>query len=169
MIQEDDYTALEILYKKYSYLIYKKIGEISFKFDKDDFFQEGLIVLQRSIEKYKDGPVPFSAFFYKNLHNRFYSLSKASSKRTSYVFDNIVYLYDSSYNVTYFEGIKTKLFEGLTPLEIKLVELRIIRKEPLSSILKEYDLKRNTFYKILNHSIDKIKNNVSKYAVLFLD
>ena len=169
MIQEDDYTALEILYKKYTYLIYKKIGENSFRFDNDDIFQEGLIVLQKSIEKYKDGPVPFSAFFSKNLHNKFYSLSKMGSKRPPYIFDNFVNLYDSSYNVTYYEGIKTKLFEGLTPLEIKLVELRVIKKEPLPQILKEYDLKRNTFYKILNHSIDKIKNNVSKYAVLFLD
>ena len=33
MIQEDDYTALEILYKKYTYLIYKKIRVIPLNTD----------------------------------------------------------------------------------------------------------------------------------------
>lgn len=53
--EENDQVALEILIKKYTKFIYKKvISFFPYKYDVEDYFQEGLICLIKAVESFKD-------------------------------------------------------------------------------------------------------------------
>ncbi|MBR4236983.1 sigma-70 family RNA polymerase sigma factor [bacterium] len=167
MIQDGDSLALDIIYKKYINLIYKKIKEFNFKSDYEDILQECLIVLNNSIEKYKDGPVPFVAFFSRNLQNKLSSIYTTKKKNKLLVSDSVGVMMDSSFSFFADYDINEKLFKGLTPLERKLIELRFLEKKEVSFILKNYEMKRSTYYYIVKKALNTIRKNITKYQLSF--
>ena len=167
MIQDGDFLALDIIYKKYINLIYKKIKEFNFKSDYEDILQECLIVLNNSIEKYKDGPVPFVAFFSKNLQNRLSSIYTIKKKNKLLVSDSVGVMMDSSFSFFADYDINEKLFKGLTPLERKLIELRFFEEKEVSFILENYEIKRSTYYYTVKKALTKIRKNITKYKLSF--
>ena len=166
MIQDGDFLALDIIYKKYINLIYKKIKEFNFKSDYEDILQECLIVLNNSIEKYKDGPVPFVAFFNRNLQNRLSSIYTIKKRNKILISDSVGVMMDPSFSFEEDNELDNKLFEGLTPLEKKLVTLKYINNYQVKDILDMYDLKRSTFYYVVSLGLKKVRRNIDKYGII---
>ena len=166
MIQDGDSLSLDIIYKKYINLIYKKIKEFNFKSDYEDILQECLIVLDNSIEKYKDGPVPFVAFFSRNLQNRLSSIYTIKKRNKILISDSVGVMMDPSFSFEEDNELNNKLFEGLTPLEKKLVTLKYINNYQVKDILDMYNLKRSAFYYVVSLGLKKVRRNIDKYSII---
>ncbi|MBU0996847.1 MAG: sigma-70 family RNA polymerase sigma factor [Firmicutes bacterium] len=85
LIQEGNEEALSLMEEKYKLLIAKKISKFNLGYEYDDAYQEGLIVLVRSAQRFK--PVfnkSFTRYFEMNLENRFISIVR--SKRRYFKF-----------------------------------------------------------------------------------
>ncbi|MBP5342977.1 sigma-70 family RNA polymerase sigma factor [bacterium] len=165
MISDGDSLSLDIIYNKYINLIYKKIREFNFKDDYEDILQECLIVLNNSIEKYKDGPVPFAAFFMRNLQNKLSTIYTMKKKKKVIVSDLLVEMMDPSFSFEEYPELTKAMFEGLTPFQIKIIDYRFIKRFDVPYILKTLNIKRSTFYYELKKGIDRIKYNVEKHKI----
>ena len=163
MIHDGDYLAEEIIIKKYINLIYKKINDFNLKSDYDDVFQECLLVLYNAIEKYKDGPIPFVAFFVRSLNNRLSTIYINKRRNKVFVSDAVCVMMEPSFSISNEFLICDKMFLGLTPLERKLVELRYFENEQVPLIIESYGLKRSSYYYIMRKALDKIRQNINEY------
>lgn len=77
LIQCENEIAYNIMMNKYKPLIYSKMKQLNVT-EKDDFLQEGLIILDRAINIYSDKyNKTFTKFFEFLLNNRFLDLIKA--------------------------------------------------------------------------------------------
>jgi len=78
LIQEGNEEALNLMEEKYKLFIAKKISKFNLGYEYDDSYQEGLIVLVRSIQRFK--PIynkSFTRYFEMNLENRFISIVRS--------------------------------------------------------------------------------------------
>jgi len=75
LIQQGHEEALQLMVDKYKLFIAKKISKFNLTFEYDDAFQEALIVMLRSIRKYKpEFNKTFTRFFELNMENHFISM-----------------------------------------------------------------------------------------------
>ena len=66
LIREGNQDALEIMFEKYKPLLYKTIHKFNLMYDVEDMYQEGLLMLYKSIRFYD-----FNSFLstYNFIHN----------------------------------------------------------------------------------------------------
>jgi RNA polymerase sporulation-specific sigma factor len=75
LIRQGNEEALALMIEKYRFFIAKKVGKFNLNLDFDDRFQEGLIVLYRSILRFDDSfNKTFTRFFEHNLENHLITL-----------------------------------------------------------------------------------------------
>lgn len=81
LIYENDDTALDIMYQKYIPLIKSRIKGFRIKsWNYEDFFQEGLLVLNKAIQTYRmDSRKTFNKYFDLILQRRFIQILKKES------------------------------------------------------------------------------------------
>ena len=94
-IRQHDDLAMEIMIEKYKPLIYTNIIRYHFPInEQEDYLQEGILVLVKAIEKYRDdlsdhkSPKTFTRYFELLLHNRFNSLYRKIRTQNQYVLLN---------------------------------------------------------------------------------
>jgi len=141
---EGNDEALEIIYKKYVNLIYKRIEtfRIASK-NRDDFFQEGMMALNTAINSFNPFlNKSFNKYFDLILQRRF--MNVLSTNKNYY------------YNVTLVDDINSVVSEdlivytnnhfslNLTPTEQKLYRLKFIENYKSKEIAKilEWDIKK---------------------------
>ncbi|MGI6758199.1 MAG: sigma-70 family RNA polymerase sigma factor [Bacilli bacterium] len=92
LIREGNDDALEIMFKKYEPLIRSRISKFNIKpMMVEDFYQEGLLALNKAIYSYKmSSPKTFNKFFDLVLQRRFITLLR----KNKHYFNNTVYLDD---------------------------------------------------------------------------
>jgi len=161
MIKEGDTIAEEIIYKKYSILIAKRIRDFNLTSDFDDYFQESLIVLARSIDTYIDSRYGFYPYFYKNLTNRLISIIRSkNSKRKLDIMasDEVLELKDPGIIVNY--NVKeNEIFKGLSEQEMNIVNKIYLDKMSTKEVADLYGTKEEKVYYILKKAKDKIRKN----------
>jgi len=83
LIQEKDDTALDIMFRKYIPLIKSRIKSFRIKErNREDFLQEGLLVLNKAIQRYNPdySKKTFTKYFDLILQRRFIQILKKESK-----------------------------------------------------------------------------------------
>jgi len=163
LIKEGNEKALECLFNKYKFLIWKVILNYSFSFmQDDDLLQEGLITLNDCIKSYNDNiKISFYSYFYISLKRRFNKIK--FKDRCS---KNIKLAEDYNYN--------NKLFYNYIILDIKyeypndiytikMFEECIINNISIKSFSKKYNIDyRKARYKY-NKLLDFLKNIITNY------
>ena len=159
-MREGSTVAEEILYKKYSYYISKKICEFHLYFEYEDIFQESLIVLYKSLDNYIDSSGGFFPFFNKNLQNKLISI-KRHLKYVSNEFpnDEIIEFRDSAISFP-LELPDEEAFKNLTKKEKSIIKLKYIKHLTTKEIAEEFGLKVMQVYYLLSKIKKKIKKNL---------
>ncbi|MBR2891899.1 MAG: sigma-70 family RNA polymerase sigma factor [Bacilli bacterium] len=142
LIKNHDEEALELMFKKYENLILSKIQKYHFpKSHKEDYLQEGRIVLLRAIETYKEEfDKTFTRYFELLLQNRFNTLYQKNKKYQNHIVLVEVEKID----------VDNKKEEVLPKLQdVKLDTLSFLEKE----VFKYHFLE--------NHNIDETSNHLN--------
>ena len=81
LIREKSDEALEIMYRKYTPLIRKRILDFRIQVNHEDFFQEGLLALDIAIRRYIDlYDKTFNKYFDLILQRRFIQILRKQEK-----------------------------------------------------------------------------------------
>ncbi len=162
MIQEGSEDAFTLMVDKYSRFISKKINKFNLAYDYDDLYQEGILILHRSVVKFDPSfNKTFTRFFELNLERHFISYIKTAKHRKHL---RVVHYGEIKENVhrvrensVYYYAHLEELKKTLTELEYRVYILREVRNCSVSLIAEIIDVKTKTVYNSLHRAKDKIK------------
>jgi RNA polymerase sporulation-specific sigma factor len=158
--------AINIMYQKYSYLIFGRMKKFRiYEGLKDDFYQEGLIVLHQAIKRFNPmSKCSFTNFFDLLLQRRFITLVKQYTKK--YSFDELSdvtkdeLIEEISENK--YKGILDNVnIEDLSLLERKIYQYRYIDGIKAKEISTRIGIEPKKVYNTLARIKDKIKKGYS--------
>jgi len=161
MIQEGNEEALTLMVDKYKLFIAKKIGKFNLGYEFDDAFQEGLIILYKSVKKFQPHfNKTFTRYFELNLENRFISIIRGKMRYGKFLSEKLPMLFEYELNEpihSYFS--KSDFDDFLTQLsdfEIAVFKLKFFNE--YSHIEIAENLKCNT--KKVYNAIDRIRTKL---------
>ncbi len=161
LAQSGNSDALESIFIKYKFLIAKIIVKYNLADQYDDMFQEGLIVLYRSIKKFDDSRnKSFTRYFESNLENRYCTLYNVRKKQPVVLSEENFYIYESEpiYDYSYaIEAIDEKIDE-LTKLERQIFEERVKNKLSVEETAEKLKVSKKKVYNALHRVKTKIKS-----------
>ncbi len=160
MVQDhQDMMALDILFTKYDKFIHKKISQFYvFDSDRDDFYQEGLISLHKSILTFKDSyNKTFMRYFETVLERKFINLNQ-KRKRYRQEMDHLIQ--EAKYlplcvEETH-ETYQKQSFKS--PLEEAIYDAYFKENQKITSIARTYQLDPKQVY----NAIYRIKKKLTQ-------
>lgn len=159
LIEEHDEIAREMLFNKYLPLIKSKVNKIGLNgTEKEEFIQEGLIMLSKAINTYNEKfYFSFNQYFNLLLTRRFIDLIRKKKKTDRIVYiENIddYFVENSSNNLLIEENLKL----DLSKFEKIVFENRFINGKKPHEIASELSVKVKQVY----DAIDRIKKKSRK-------
>ncbi|MDY0210463.1 MAG: sigma factor [Acholeplasma sp.] len=157
---QQDMMALELMFEKYDKFIHKKISQFYiFDSDREDFHQEGLIMLHKAILTFKDGfNKTFLRYFETILERRFINLT---NKRKRYHNQMTLLVDEAKRAPLYIEEEPLRSFKPISfksPLEEEIYTCYFLHQEKIPQIAKKYDLDSKQVY----NAIYRIKKKLSQ-------
>jgi len=164
LIQEGQEEALALMIEKYHLLIAKKINKFNLRDEFDDYYQEALLVLYRSIQKFKPSfNKTFTKFFELNLDRYFISSVRKRTRQYQFMKQEIVSLYEETvvYPVEYEYSSDAfeMLFNQMSSFEQSVFQYRFLDKETIPLIAT----KLQTDVKSVYNAIDRIRMKVKMH------
>lgn len=127
LVKQGNEEALALMIEKYRLLIAKKANKFNLKLDFDDRFQEGLIVLYRSILKYDEHyGKTFTRYFEHNLENHLISLYRKERNYGKFLSNKAAVLIDYSVDESR-RDVYSQLEIGQALLELSDFEKAVFR------------------------------------------
>jgi len=163
-IREGNNEALELLFEKYKPLIYKKIYKFNLYYDFDDMYQESLMILFKSLEKFDEKySKTFTRYFEQNLERKFITIVSKRVRRSEIFRQNEKYIFEHNHNTyhesEYYELIKIEIAKILTKTENLVYTLRELNNYSISYISGNYGLGDKVIYNSLHRAKKKIKKH----------
>lgn len=163
-IREGNNDALELMFEKYKPLISKKIYKFNLYYDYDDMYQESLMVLLKSLEKFEDKySKTFTKYFELNLDRKFITIVSKRVRRNEIFKKNEKYIYESNHSTfqqsEYFDLVKKEITKILTNRENLVYTLRELNNYSISYINEVYGLSNKVIYNSLHRAKVKIKKH----------
>jgi len=163
-IREDNHEALELMFGKYKALISKIIYKYNLYYDYDDMFQEGQMILYKSIMQFEERfDKTFTRFFEQNLERRYITIISKRVRRREIFSTNILYIYETNNNLQqnspYFEILQKEITKILTNTENLVYTLRELQNFSISYIKDNYGLGEKEIYNSLHRAKVKIKKH----------
>ena len=159
-IREHDDLALEIMFEKYKPLIYTKIKKYNFPaLEKEDYLQEGRIVLVKAIDTYREDNAnqkTFTKYFELLLENRFIDLYRINKNRSQYILVGLNAI--NMANEQEKEQPEIKGAEHLSKREQKVFDLYFIENVEIKEIAKHLELTEKQIY----NTIQRIKMKLNE-------
>ena len=164
LIREGNQDALELMFEKYSRFIYKKIHKFNLQSDKEDMYQEGLMMLYKSIKIYSPTfNKTFMRYFELNFERKLISILTKKVRRQEIMETNIRYIYEQNtpnknqdeYFLLYIEEIS----KILTKTEKLVYTLRELKNYSIAYISQEYDIPEKVIYNSLYRAKQKISSH----------
>ncbi len=164
MINEGDQDALKLMFDKYSPMIYKMIDNLNLMYDCEDMYQEGILMLYKSINKYnQNSRKTFTRYFEMNLKRKFISIVTKRVRRNEIFSENIQYIYENSagyiQNDIFLESYREELKKILTKNEFLVYTLRELKNYSVSYIKEQCGLSEKVIYNSLYRAINKIQSH----------
>lgn len=158
LIEEKNDYAFEIMFKKYIPLIKTRIRDFKIKKDYEDFLQEGILVLNTAIRKYRPCyNKTFNKYFDFILQRKYIQILRREKKN----FYNIEYLEDVNFlkeeNREYLGSNDYKL-GFLSILEKQIFYLFFVKRIKPSKIALEMKIDVRKVYNAIARMKKKIKN-----------
>ena len=163
-IREGNNEALELMFEKYKPLISKKIFKFNLYYDFDDMYQESLMVLFKSLERFDEKySKTFTRYFEQNLERKFITIVSKRVRRSEIFKKNQKYIYESNHNTThhseYFDLVKKEITKVLTNTENLVYTLRELNNYSISYIHDNYGLTDKVIYNSLHRAKIKIRKH----------
>ncbi len=164
LIREGNDEALTLLFEKYTPMIYKKIDLFNLNYEREDIFQEGLMMLHKSLMKYDDKyGKTFTRYFEMNLERKLMSIINKKVRRYEIFSKNVAFLYESNCekgeNSVYFNLYIKELKKILTKTEILVYTLRELENYSIEYIKTKYGLGEKVIYNSMYRAKAKIKTH----------
>jgi len=166
LIREGDQDALQLMFEKYTPLIYKKIYHFHLGYEKEDIHQECLMVLYNSILKFNmDIRKTFTRYFEMNLERKLISIVTKKVRRQQIMEENIDYIYTlnspSELKDKYFPLYVEEISKILTKTENLVYTLRELKNYSIEYIKENYQLEEKVIYNSLYRAKIKISSHFS--------
>ena len=164
MIREGNQDALEIMFDKYKLLIYKIINKFNLIYDVEDMYQEGLLILYKSIRFFDfNNGKSFTRYFEQNFNRKLISIVSKRVRRAEILQQNIHYIFENNkikvdnnvYAGIYLEEIK----KVLTKTEFLVYTLRELNNFSVQFITENHDLSEKNVYNSLYRAKKKIESH----------
>ncbi len=164
--REGNNEALELLFEKYSPLIYKKIFHFNLQREKDDMYQEGLMVLHQSLLKYDETfNKTFTKYFEMNLERKYISIVSKQARRYQIFNQHVNFIYENNHadyqESIYFQLYKEEISKILTKTENLVYTLRELQNYSIHYIKDKYGLTEKNIYNSLYRAKQKILTHFS--------
>ncbi len=162
LIKQGNEEALNLMFEKYRYLIAKKIIQFNLTEDFDDFHQEGLMVLYKSVMKFDDTRTKtFTRFFEMNFERHLITLIRSRKRKQRFMIDRLPLLYaeviQEAKSDYYTEIEIRKVLDRLSDLEKVVFEQRFIQNQEVQIIAKNHQVEPKTIYNAIERIRKKIK------------
>ena len=158
LIYEKNDFALEIMYEKYAPLIHARIRDFRIQRNKEDFFQEGLLVLNKAINRFNmNYNKTFTKYFDLILQRRFIQILR---KEKNY-FYNQVLLDDVDFIVEEEEEVyqeRPSSFGFFSKLENDIYYLSVIEKRKAKVIANQLSMDIRIVYNTLGRIRKKLRD-----------
>ncbi len=166
MIKQGNEEAFQFIVSKYEYFIAKKIRSFNLTKQYEDIFQESLMILYKSIQRFDESfNKTFMRYFEMNLINRFITLKHKDNRYGEFLATKLPVLYD--YNVK--ESPKHYLSDWeienalntLSEFEKKVFQARIIENNDIKKTAYLLKCKEKKIY----NALDRIKKKIKLYLM----
>lgn len=139
LVKQGNEEALELMIEKYRYLIAKKIGKFNLAHEFDDCFQEGLLVLYKSVIRFEENfNKSFTRYFESNLENHYISMIRKRKSYGRFLSQKLPVLYDYAVDESqkeYFSETDIKqALDRFSELEKRVFDCRYIQNMSVSEI-----------------------------------
>ena len=167
LIREGDNDAMELMFDKYSRLISKKIYKFNLYFEYDDMYQEGMMILYKSINTFDESySKSFTRYFEQNLQRKYSTILTKKIRRQEIFKNNENYIYETNNNLNqnsvYYELLKKEISKILTNNEHLVYTLRELKNYSISFIKEKYGLNEKEIYNSLHRAKKKINKHFAK-------
>lgn len=157
---QQDMMALELLFEKYDKFIHKKISQFYiYDADRDDFHQEGLIVLHKAVMTFKDTyNKTFMRYFETILERKFINLA---NKKKRYVKEIELLINEAKVAPIYIEEQTYQPMRNMqfkSPLEEEIYVRYFLNQQKISDIAQRHRLDPKQVY----NAIYRIKKKLSQ-------
>lgn len=168
LIRNGNEIALDILLKKYNNLIYKKIIDFKvYNCDFDDFFQEGLMILNNAVSEFSEEyNKSFTRFFELLLIRRFIRLRGNSYYKNKYYFLNESLIDKLEGNISEKRSIDyyiNKEKNYLSKLENIILQEYFLNSLSVKVISEKYNVDVKKIYNTISRVKNKLKKNNIKH------
>lgn len=156
LINDGSEKALKVLFEKYSIYIKKIIYKYCYNNNKDDLYQEGLMILNSCIRLYN--PIylnSFFSYFAISLSRRFMALIKKDQYYQRFILLDDPTIYNNDF-ATYNFINNPKLFFK-EKIEIIIYEEYFIGNASLTFISQKYNLKYSILYQKKKQMLQRLK------------
>jgi len=165
LILQGNEEALELMFDKYKYLVAKKISCFNLTDEYDDCFQEGMIVLYKSVQKFNDSRnKSFTRYFETNLEHHFISIIRSRRRFTRFMIEKLPKLVE--YEV---EEQPTEIYSKedilgaireLSAFEKDIFQAKFIQGKEVQAIATEQNVPVKKVYNAVDRIRQKIKNRL---------
>ena len=167
LIREGNDEALELMFDKYSRLISKKIFKFNLYFEYDDMYQEGMMILYKSINSFDEiYAKSFTRYFELNLERKFITILTKHIRRKEIFRNNENYIYETNHNINqnsvYYDLLKKEIAKILTNTEHLVYTLRELNNYSITYIKENHGLSDKVIYNSLHRAKVKIKKHFNK-------
>ncbi len=162
LIRQGNEEALSLMFEKYRYLIAKIIIKFNLTDEFDDYFQEGQMVLYRSVLKFDDSfNKTFTRYFESNYEHHLISAIRTRQRKQRFVVEKLPMLYVDSIQeakTDYYTETEIKaVLDLLSNLEKSIFSLRFIQNLEVRKIAEIEGLDSKTVYNAIERIRKKIK------------
>ena len=166
LIKNNNEKASLILIEKYKRFIYQKMNDLYLR-NKDDCFQEGLIVLYNAVRTYDEKyNKTFQKYFELLLTNRFIDIKRQQECESNYLvlmeekeLDFCSYLCEEDNNLEL--NIDNRFLSKLTFLEKTIFYDYFLQNMKIDEISKKQNMEKKNIY----YTIYRIREKIKKYVV----
>lgn len=167
LIREGNNEALELMFDKYSRLISKKIYKFNLYKEYDDMFQEGMMILYKSIKAFDDGySKSFTKYFELNLNRKYITILTKKIRRREIFKNNELFIYETNNNLNqnsvYYDLLKKEIAKVLTNTEHLVYTLRELNNYSITYISEKHGMSDKEIYNSLHRAKVKIKKHFNK-------
>ncbi len=167
LIKQGNEEALALMMEKYKFLIAKKIGKFNLTKEYDDCFQEGLLVMYKSILRFDESfNKSFTRYFEKNLENHYISIIRKNRNYGKFLSNKLPvlfeYVVDDSRRDYFSEADIIDAVSQLSELEKHIFEVRYLQNKSPSETA---DIIGCDIKKVYN-AMDRIRHKLKMHLEL---
>jgi len=163
MASDDSVEAIDILLKKYRYLVLRIIKDFKIEQNKkEDFLQEGLLMVNKAIKTYKiNSKMTFTKYVEMLVNHRFIDMLRKKQNEKIMPLEDFEYIYVAAETPKILAESSIYDYTGLSKLEQKIYNLRFLEGKTYKEISELLGMNIKQIYS----AVDRIKKKRHKIAI----